>query len=110
MVIYPYVSTKHGLCIDSNDVKTYMIVNPGEEIIVPLYCEYKVAVPNSLIKKTLSFDLRTSLYNDPLNYTFTITAKNTTTVSDKLTLLNKNNIWDRLTKGKLSIKHIPLIN
>ena len=47
-----------------------------------------------MIKKTLSFDLRTSLYNDPLNYTFTITAKNTTTVSDKLTLLNKNNIWD----------------
>jgi hypothetical protein len=108
MVVYPYVSTKHGLCIDSDDARSYLIINPGEEIIVPLYCEYKVSKPNSLINKTISFDLRTSLYNDPVNYTFTLTAKNTTTVSDKLTLLNKNNIWNRLTKSA-STKHITTI-
>jgi hypothetical protein len=96
------------LCIDSDDARSYLIINPGEEIIVPLYCEYKVSKPNSLINKTISFDLRTSLYNDPVNYTFTLTAKNTTTVSDKLTLLNKNNIWNRLTKSA-STKHITTI-
>ena len=99
MVAYPYVNTKYGLCIDSDDVRSYMIVNPGEEIIVPVYCEYVVATPNASIEKTLSFDIRTSLYQDPINYTFTIVGKNTSSIQDRLTATNKKRIWDRLTNS-----------
>ena len=100
MVIYPYVSTKHGLCIDSDDSRTYLVINPGEEIVVPMYCEYIVSTPNASVKKTISFDLRTSLYMDPVNYTFEVLAKNTASTLDKLTTINKNNFWNRLTNTK----------
>ena len=67
-----------------------MSIAPGEEIIVPMYCEYKLTKnSNSTIKKTISFDIRTSLYHDPINYTFTVSAKNTTTVQDKVVIANR---------------------
>lgn len=96
MIIYPYVSTKHGLCIDSDDPKAYMTVHPGDEIVVPMLCSFVASKSNSTIKKTISFDLRPSLYSDPINYTFTVVAKNTTTMQDKLTIANNKTFWDRL--------------
>ena len=90
MVIYPYISNENSLCINSDSIKTYMSIAPGEEIIVPMYCEYKLTKnSNSTIKKTISFDIRTSLYHDPINYTFTVSAKNTTTVQDKVVIANR---------------------
>jgi hypothetical protein len=98
LVIYPYVNTRYGLCIDSDDIKTFLTLNPGEELVIPMLCLFKADKPNSQIHKTISFDLRTSLYSDPINYTFTVIGKNLTSVQDKLTLINKNKLWDRLTK------------
>ena len=37
MVAYPYVSTEYGLCIDSDNTKSYLIINPGEEVVIPSY-------------------------------------------------------------------------
>lgn len=96
MVIYPYVSTKYGLCIDSDDPRSYVVINPGEEIVVPMYCEYVVKDSNTTIEKTISFDLRTSLYSDPVNYTFKVIGKNTASVQDYLLTVNKKRFWDRL--------------
>lgn len=96
MIIYPYVSTKHGLCIDSDDAKSYLIINPGDEVIVPMMCSFIASEPNKSIKKTISFDLRTSLYSDPINYSFTVVGKNTATMQDKLTIANKKRFWNRL--------------
>lgn len=95
LVVYPYVSTKYGLCIDSDDVRSYIVINPGEEIIVPMYCAYVINTPNTSIEKTISFDLRTSLYNDPINYTFKVVGKNTSSIQDRLLTANKNRLWDR---------------
>ena len=95
MVLYPQVTTKYDLCINSDDAKSYILLNPGEVKTVPLLCTYKVTAQNASIEKTMSFDLRTSLYGDPINYVFTVVAKNNATISDKLhatqnTLNNKN--------------------
>lgn len=97
MIIYPYVATKYGLCIDSDAVRSYVVINPGDEIVVPMMCSFIAADPNSVIMKTISFDLRTSLYDDPINYTFTVIGKNTTTMQDQLTVANKKRFWNRLT-------------
>lgn len=99
MVLYPYLLTKYGLCIDSDNIRSYTVINPGEEIIVPLLCKYKLDtnVSSDSIKKTLSFDLRTSLYRDPINYTLTVVAKNQNSINDDLTTKNKRRLWDRLT-------------
>lgn len=96
MVIYPYVSTKYGLCIDSDSSKSYVVINPGEELIVPIHCEYIAKQPNTAIEKTISFDLRTSLYTDPINYSFKVIGKNSASVQDELTLMNKKRLFDRL--------------
>jgi hypothetical protein len=95
LIIYPCLNTKYGLCIDSDDKRSYMILNPGEEIIIPLYCKYRINTINSTIKKTITFDLRTSLYSDPVNYTFTVVAKNEASIQDKLLLKNKKLLLDR---------------
>lgn len=96
MVIYPFVSTKYGLCIDSDDVRSYVVINPGEEIIIPMYCEYVVNEAGAQIEKTISFDLRTSLYSDPTNYSFKVVGKNTSSVQDKLLNANKRRFWSRI--------------
>ena len=107
LVIYPYVSTKHGLCIDSDDPRSYVVINPGEEIIVPMYCEYVLKDANTTIEKTISFDIRTSLYSDPVNYSFKVIGKNTASVQDRMLTSNRKRMWDRLIspiKYKQTIK------
>lgn len=84
MVLYPCVSTKYDLCINSDDTRSYMMLNPGETKCVPFMCIYKVVNQNASIEKTISFDLRNSLYGDPINYTFTVVAKNNSSTIDKL--------------------------
>ena len=107
MVAYPYVNTKYGLCVGTDDVKSYLTINPGEEVVIPIMCSYVATNPNTSIEKTISFDLRTSLYGDPVNYAFTIVGKNTASINDKLTLANKRRLWDRLItplKYNLTVK------
>jgi hypothetical protein len=96
MIAYPYVTTKYGLCIDSDDARSYATINPGEEIIIPIYCAFVATTPNTMVEKTISFDIRTSLYSDPVNYSFKIVGKNTSSIQDKLTIANKRRLWDRL--------------
>jgi hypothetical protein len=97
MVLYPYISSKYGLCINSDEQRSYITINPNEEVIIPLYCGYKMSELESEIRKTLSFDIRTSLYSDPINYSVTVIAKNKTSTQDRLSLKNKNTLWERLT-------------
>ena len=85
--IYPIISKKYGLCMDTDNTNNYLLVNPGETVIVPTVFEYKLNKIDS-IQKTMSFDLRTSLYKDPINYTFTVIAKKDATIQD--TVLNTN--------------------
>ncbi len=98
MLLFPYVTTKHGLCIDSDDARSYLVINPGDDVIIPVMCMFVASKPNTMIKKTLSFDLRPSLYNDPINYTFSVVGKNTASMQDKLTIANKKRFWNRIVK------------
>jgi hypothetical protein len=81
--MYPMLNSKNALAINENNGK-YKTINPDSSIIVPIVFEYMVKDASSPIHKTMSFDLRTSLYNDPTNYTFTVTAKYQNTAIDKL--------------------------
>lgn len=80
--MYPMLNSKNALAINENNGK-YKTINPDSSIIVPIVFEYMVDAKNT-IHKTMSFDLRTSLYNDPTNYTFTVTAKYQNTAIDKV--------------------------
>lgn len=89
MSIYPYLDSEYGLCINSDSIKSYIIINPNEEINIPIYCEYSCK-NDEKIEKTISFDIRTSLYSDPTNYAFKVIGKYDLTVSDRI--INKNDI------------------
>ena len=104
MNVYPYNSKTNGLLMTFKDASNYMLLNPGDEYIFPFVVEYRLnngttsssttsvnpAVAVTSIEKTISFDIRTSLYNDPLNYTLKIGAKYAEEASDKLvSSLNK---------------------
>jgi hypothetical protein len=108
LLVYPYLTTKYGLCIDSDDVRSYTTINPGEEIVIPIYCEYRLESWEGErldeIKKTLSFDLRTSLYTDPVTYSFSVVAKLTNTNQDTLLLNNKRLLEDRI-KSAMKYNH-----
>ena len=92
MAIHPYVNNEYGLCLESDSARSALSIAPGEEVVVPMLCSYRVTTPGGYINKTVSFDIRTSLYQDPVNYMFTVTAKNTATVQDKVLIANRRQI------------------
>ena len=83
MLAYPYLIKENGLKLTYKETAKYMLLNKGDDIVIPVYVEYKLSNYNS-VKKTMSFDIRTSLYEDPLTYTFTIEAPKTTKIENKL--------------------------
>lgn len=89
-IVYPILRDKYSLCLDNDTTNTYKLVAPGEEITIPMIFEYKLDSSHDNIYKTMSIDIRTSLYQDPVNYTFKITAKMNNSTQDKLINSNKN--------------------
>lgn len=84
VTIYPYIGDLTAICIDAND--QYKVLNPGESVTIPLavYYYFNNNASNEHLERTMSFDLRTSLYTDPINYTFTVGVSNTSNVYKKV--------------------------
>ena len=91
MFVYPKLNQKNSLQIqDSN----HLILNPNDEILIPIVVEYNVngagsnggnGISKTLkIQKSISFDILTSLYQDPTNYKVTFVAKYEHTDQDKI--------------------------
>lgn len=76
MFVYPVLQDKSDLSTPNQVSGTYRVLNPGEEINIPIVIEFKVANENDSIKKSISFDIYPSLYKDPVTYKVTIIAKN----------------------------------
>lgn len=85
MAVYPYVIQMNGLSMTYKEAYSYMLLNPGDEVIIPIMVQYKLQeTGTSAIEKTISFDVRTSLYNDPYTYAIKFSAKYFDTAADKL--------------------------
>ena len=99
--IYPYIKESKALCIDSDSTNAYMLLEPGQELRIPMMFEYKLDAGKAgdTITKTISFDLRPSLYTDPTNYTIKITAKASQTSSDKLLSANRDSKYLKKFEG-----------
>ena len=81
MTIHPKVNNIENLYVNSE--KKYFSLNPNDEILIPLIIEFKCD-QSSAIQRTMSFDVLTSLYREPTNYTFTVVAKYEHTDQDKI--------------------------
>lgn len=94
ITIYPYIGDMTAICIDANDI--YKTLNPGESVTIPLSVYYFFSDQNiTHLERTMSFDLRTSLYTDPVNYIFTIGVSRTSDVYQKV---KKENAMKQVSK------------
>ena len=99
--MYPYVNSAHSLSIGNeqneregrmNQNSLYVQITPGQSITVPIMFEYNMngAADTAQYSKAMSFDLRTSLYQDPITYTFVVTANKKPTAQDTLQQANRD--------------------
>ena len=86
LLMYPYIVKKDGLQLTFKEASKYMVLNASDEIVIPIMVKYNMsgASDSDIYKKTMSFDIRTSLYNDPLTYSFSVSTPYQTKVEDKL--------------------------
>ena len=98
--MYPKLNDKYSLCMDSNNIGSYITLSPNSSILIPVVFEYKLKGDRKdQIYKTMSFDIRTSLYKDPVTYTFRVTAKRQSSMQDKVIESNKVNVKNSLNNG-----------
>lgn len=98
LAVYPYVSNKYGLCLDTNEVRSNKTINPNSEVVIPIKCEFYFSDKDNVteISKYLSFDIKTSLYKDPINYLVRFTAKLNDTVDDKVFRTHKSSLLTKI--------------
>ena len=89
MWVYPKLTKKYGLCLDTDTIGSYIVIKPKEEFIIPIVVEFYIDGTNKEIYKTMSFDILPSLYKDPITYKFSIHAKYQNTIQDQL-IMNDN--------------------
>ena len=106
--MYPKLQSEDSLCMSSDTIGTYLTIGPGEEILIPIIFEYKLKTDSETIptsQKTMSFEILPSLYKEPIPYTFTVLAKNTTSPQDKLVMTSGKKMrswWGNTTSKWLS--------
>lgn len=83
--LYPDIIHKNNIIIDNTDINpsNYITIDVGKELSIPVTFEYCLnntsgshPTPISIIKKSLYFDLKDSLFIDPKNYLIEITINN----------------------------------
>lgn len=98
--LYPYPGAVGNICIPSD--QTYITIDPGESVSIPLNFIYwfKKDDSNPLYKKTqlmrnltvtraIAFDIRTSLYQDPITFKIVVDASYDDSVGYKLKRADK---------------------
>lgn len=93
MVIYPLLSEASALQLDGDSTYSRLTLASGEAVVVPLNVEY--LVKEGTVTKTISFDLRPSLYSDPTNYVVQFKAFNADTVQQKTSRASKKRLLSR---------------
>lgn len=94
--LYPRLTHRFNLTIESNVIGSYLILSPQQEIIIPLVFEYFVE-ENKSISKTISFEIFPSLYKDPIPYICRVNAKYQNSLLDDMIMTNQqhiNNVWN----------------
>lgn len=78
IIAYPFVDNANSLNISNmgNRGVSNIIISPNDELCVPIVIKYAFdsKTPKDYLDAPMSFDLRTSLYEDPTNYSITFRA------------------------------------
>lgn len=82
--VWPICTSEYGMCLESDAVSSKLILKPGESVSFALQVEYKLSTDADQKTFRIGFDVRNSLYLDPLYYQITFVAKYNQTVTDLL--------------------------
>ena len=78
------------ICITESDTSVnYKLLYPGESLEIPVSVVYSLNSENNEVSKIMGFDLRNSLYSDPMNYKFEIKAKYSNNLSNNTRKIKK---------------------
>lgn len=107
MSMYPYLINPDGLKLTYEESSKYMVLDHNDDIVIPVKVEYNFSeTSDSSYSKTMSFDVRTSLYEDPSTYTFVIETPNNTSTEDKLvSTLTREYDWRAMRKRN----YLPIV-
>ena len=116
--LYPYIGSIENICMHTGD--NAIILAPGESISIPINFIYwfRESVNDIELKKVwlmrartvtrmMSFDIRTSLYQDPINYKFIVNASFDDTVAFKLSKASKDKV--QVSKTNVIRTSIPQV-
>lgn len=102
LIIQPMTTTRYGMCFDSDAINSNKVISPGQSISFPIGIEYFLknnseTEPNNTERQyVIGFNIRNSLYTDPLYYEIKFVAKYNQSLSDAL-LSSKASVDDLTT-------------
>lgn len=107
--VFPQCPSEYGMCLTSDATNARLSLAPGESVSFQLWVEYYVTSKDDNAKNTKSqeeftigFNVRNSLYTEPLYYQLRFIAKYNQTTGDRLSAA-KTNI-DTLTKYNVTVR------
>lgn len=80
----PYLNEVNKIHINSDNTNSYLTLGPGESVEVPVVIIYRASVAVQELSFNMGFDIRNSLYNDPLYFQMTFNARYEQTASDMI--------------------------
>ena len=80
----PYLNEVNKIHINSDNTNSYLTLGPGESVEVPVVIIYRASVNVQELSFNMGFDIRNSLYNDPLYFQMTFNARYEQTASDMI--------------------------
>ncbi len=89
--MYPYIGDRSLITLQNND--TFITLAPGESISIPINFVYwfnatdlagTAALRMRTVSRLMAFDIRTSLFQDPITYKFIVNAAYSDMVSFEL--------------------------
>lgn len=101
--LYPILKSRYELSIPNTSYNSFITIKANQYINIPIALEYYTDKETS-ITKYMSFDLRTSLYNDPLTFTFAVPINHKDNPIDKIVISNMT----QLTQSNDSLRFTPI--
>lgn len=93
--LYPMIDNFASIQVQgTGDGFEYKSLAPNESLSLDLIFEYKLDTDElDSIEKTVSIDIRTSLYKDPINFEITVKANKDYNVNDEIQLTTAGNVY-----------------
>ena len=83
----PFAQPSYNMCIESDATAAKLTIDPGETVTIPIIIKYynmSSTTAAGAASYTMAFNIRNSLYSDPIYYQFTLNSKYTQSLTDSL--------------------------